>query len=84
MQLRLLAGIYTNMTPPDTKKILEEIKANQSKLESCKKHNFQRLDDNSKLFSKYRCALCGGIVDVQAMHWYNKGIQHASENEFYS
>lgn len=60
----------------DTKAILAEVKANQAKLEGCSKHNFHRIEE--KLFSKFRCANCGGTVDVQAVRWYSLGQKHGT------
>lgn len=59
----------------DTKAILVEVKANMAKLESCPRHDFQR--NENKLFSKFRCSVCGGTVDSITVHWYKKGLEHA-------
>lgn len=64
---------------PITKKefdtIVADVKRNEAVLAACSGHAFFRLEPD-KLFSKYRCAVCGGTVDMTALRWYERGLAH--------
>jgi hypothetical protein len=56
------------------------VKRNQATLASCPgPHDFVRVEP-VKVFSKYRCSLCGGVVDTLAESWYQKGLAHGRKN----
>jgi hypothetical protein len=56
--------------------VFASVKHNHATLASCQgPHDFVRVEPD-KLFSKYRCSLCGGVVDTVAEGWYQKGLAH--------
>lgn len=68
----------------DTKKLLEEVRKNQAKLEACDGHEFsvplnrltkERLEAPS-LFCDWECVHCGGVVDGPSKRWYDRGLAH--------
>lgn len=64
----------------DFRVILREVRANLATLNGCTgPHNFMPAEPDAPSFGrKYRCTLCGGVVDNHAYHWYNLGIQHGA------
>lgn len=57
----------------DSKQIMAEVKANMAKLDGCVgPHDFVRMEE--KLFSKFRCTKCGGVVPGDSAGWYRKGL----------
>jgi hypothetical protein len=60
----------------DAASILEQVKANQAKLNSCELHDFVSRDVVPNLKTKYVCAKCAGEVDASRMTWYQKGLEH--------
>lgn len=69
------------MSPAEIKAAFHESKKrvdeNNAKLNNCpsKIHEFAQIEQ--KIFSKWRCAHCGGEVDVSAVFWYRRGLDHA-------
>lgn len=58
--------------------ILEKVKANQDKLDACKKpHDFQPTG-TLKLFDRFRCTKCGGEVEMAERNWYVRGLKDAN------
>ena len=56
------------------KNIIEEVKENSSKLNSCiGPHDFKRKDHNWSY-----CKKCGGKLSPISAHWYMKGIKDAA------
>lgn len=67
----------TGLKRGDMKRIFEEVKANQSLLNSCSLHDFQpHVKYDSGMVRKYKCTHCGGTADHMAVSWYNKGLSH--------
>lgn len=62
----------------DVLAIWEEVKANTQKLEACPgPHEFTQDDDPSReVFKRWRCAKCGGVVNVEGKLWYERGLAH--------
>ena len=61
-------------------KLLEEVRANIKKLDSCPKHDFVPFEEDTKKFTnKYECKNCGGTVDNHAFRWYTKGLEHGKK-----
>lgn len=59
-------------------KILEEIRENNKRLDSCNLHDFsiEIPLNHSKYEMKYQCRYCKGIVDSNRKIWYEKGLNH--------
>ena len=62
----------------DGKEILEQVKSNRAKLDSCIGHKF--VGDTGKVFHKFKCSNCGGEVDAVAKSWYERGQAHERHN----
>lgn len=68
------------------KEILEGIKENQRRLNSCPRHSFTiRIDRRKKtqlpekdtqMFCYWRCANCGGYVEFVNKKYYELGLKH--------
>ena len=57
--------------------LLEEVRANQTKLEACKDHRFEAITPG--LFgTRYYCQHCGGQVDGLSAKWYETGRLHGA------
>lgn len=62
------------MTKDDARHILEQVKENHKKLDSCTCHDFSvDLTPDQKMLKKYQCVNCKGEVDSIAKYWYEKG-----------
>lgn len=56
--------------------VFASVKHNHALLAACSgPHDFVRVEP-SKLFSKYRCSICGGTADTLAVQWYQNGLVH--------
>ena len=82
----------TGLSPKVQDEILEQVKANRAKLESCSgPHDFSVcLDRRTKqpiqnptpeqhFGARWRCSKCGGNVDVGDKMWYSLGLNHVKE-----
>ena len=60
-------------------KIMENIRENRRKLESCNLHDFsiEVPKPYRKICPDYKCSKCGGIVEWSEKSWYEKGFEHA-------
>lgn len=61
--------------------ILTEVRENLRLLELCKRHSFEPIESTPpgrRIFTKWRCSACGGVVDGAARNWYLRGIEHAA------
>jgi ferredoxin-like protein FixX len=55
--------------------IFENVRRNAAMLAACPGHIFTRVEPD-RVFSKYRCTVCGGTVDTTQAHWYDRGMAH--------
>lgn len=69
-------GKVSGLGTEDTKRIFEECRANQARLEACTRHDFEPVDVDNR-FGMYRCRRCGGKLDVLNVSWYNRGLADA-------
>lgn len=61
-------------------KLMQEIKENRLKLDSCSKHDFSiDVTPNRTYSKKFRCTKCDGVVDLNEKRWYEKGIKDATD-----
>lgn len=63
----------------DAKQILEQVRQNQRKLESCAgPHDFtQPARKIGEWVTDWFCAKCGGKIDNINKLWYERGMKHA-------
>lgn len=70
------------ITVEDAKKIMEDVKANLSKLALCDNHLFEYVDAGERKLGRvhreYRCQHCGGTIDGNELHWYMVGRAHGN------
>lgn len=61
----------------DPQIIWEEIKANQERLDGCKRHHFPTLPDTAAIPTalglKLQCSKCGGTIDARMAYAYTRG-----------
>lgn len=74
------AGVMSEMTGlgrGDVLGILEQVKANNAKLNACPWHEFEQSAQTAPLRSlthqKYVCRHCGGEIDASAYYWHEQG-----------
>ena len=66
----------------ETKKIFEEVKKNQKRLNSCSCHNFGEIDiDSIYKNERYKCNICGGKMNFHDIHMYMLGYVAAGGKE---
>jgi hypothetical protein len=69
------------ITPDDSRRIYEEVKANHAKLNACDRHDFEPVpkypDKPSHPLKDYVCRRCGGRIDAIAHNWYQRGLSSA-------
>jgi rubrerythrin len=74
--LDVLSGV-SGLGKGEAKKIFEEVKENQKRLEGCEApHEFSLEDPAKPLRSKWVCRKCGGKVQHGDHHWYALGLAH--------
>lgn len=54
----------------------EEAKNNVKRLNECPDHDFEPIDPEPKLGTRYRCKNCDGEISGSSYHWYLKGRKH--------
>lgn len=60
------------------REVMAEVKANHALLVNCSQHNFQPIEDGTRLLlKKHKCTRCGGVVSNSAAYWYNQGLEDA-------
>lgn len=59
----------------ETKKIWDDVQANHKKLKECQRPHEFVPEDQKKLFTKYVCKKCGGLVDGVNARYYNDGLR---------
>lgn len=66
----------------DPKLVFEEIKANQQRLDACKRHHFPSWPQNisTHLGLKVDCSNCGGRMDARMVASYTRGYVAAGGN----
>jgi hypothetical protein len=58
--------------------VWDRLRANQLKLDSCRRHAFTLdLAPDKELAKRWGCEHCGGVVDATAKAWYDAGARHA-------
>ncbi len=61
--------------------LLEEIRANQKRLDECKRHHFPTLPPTDQIGTmlglKLTCSKCGGIMDARMAASYTRGYAAA-------
>ncbi len=71
----------------DVDEIYRNVKANQALLEACPRHDFsipinrrtgEPMEKHDRIFCKWKCAKCGGIVEGDHKRWYERGLNHAA------
>lgn len=78
-----LAGTILDLAslPKDNRaasaEIFRRVKANQVLLDACPRHRFEDVDPGKAFNKHFVCAACGGIVNVSAYLWYQRGLEHA-------
>ncbi len=71
------------MTDEDFRKIVQRVKENKKRLESCSFHSFTipvPKPYNENIIDKYKCEHCGGVVDYKEKIFYEKGLEHGRKN----
>lgn len=63
------------MTQQHMQQVLEDVRANQARLEACPLHDFQSIYPG-QFGTKYICKHCHGTVDGLTARWYAKGREH--------
>jgi hypothetical protein len=63
------------ITRAQSKRIIEEVRENRRRLDSCEEHEFVSTDPKT-VGAKHRCMRCGGTVDPINAHWYRRGLEH--------
>lgn len=58
------------------KTMWEDVKKNHHRLDSCIGHVFNVVDPDDTWNRRYKCVVCGGVVDSFAYGWYVKGLEH--------
>ncbi len=61
--------------------IMDEVKANQAKLNGCKAHQFvlaSHHDERPILKQKFVCRACGGMIDRIQYNWFTYGLRQAA------
>ena len=67
----------TGINVEEQKKILNEVKENHRKLNSCNNHNFViEIPGHTKYDTRYQCSNCQGIVNSNMKKWYELGRLH--------
>lgn len=61
----------------DSKLLLEEIKANQARLDGCKQHHFPTFPERLAFRQKLDCSKCGGSIDALQAYAYTRGFAAA-------
>lgn len=62
----------------ELKEIMEEVKENHRKLDSCSRHLFNEdLTPERRLNKQWKCSNCGGYINSSEKLWYEKGLCHA-------
>lgn len=60
--------------------MLEEIRANQKRLDECKRHHFPTFPERLMFRHKLTCANCGGEIDALQAYAYTRGYIAAGGN----
>lgn len=61
--------------------LLEELKANQARLDNCPRHHFPTWpNDGLVLAQKFDCSVCGGRIDALHAYAYTRGYVAAGGN----
>jgi hypothetical protein len=59
------------------RQILEEVKANQAKLNGCPgPHDFEDTTPDKLLGKRFRCRRCAGELEGLHARWYMRGLEH--------
>lgn len=75
-------GKLTGLSDAQLMSVVQEIQANQQKLDACRgPHKFVR-QDKGEAWSRQQsiCSLCQGYVNSTAASWYEKGLAHATRH----
>lgn len=65
------------MTPSESRTLLEEIRANQVRLEACLgPHDFVVCETLGSIPRRYQCQKCQGTADPTFVSGYKKGLAH--------
>lgn len=65
------------MTPEEGKTLWNEIRANSAKVQECAgPHDLEEVPGQSTLNKRWRCKLCGGVIDTIAKLYYEQGLRH--------
>lgn len=68
------------MNRDETRKIFEQVKANQAALDSCDSpHDFVDMLALKVPGHRYKCRKCGGELSGHCVRWYLLGIRHATK-----
>lgn len=62
----------------DCAKLLQEIRENHARLDSCARHDFKAEGPENKLGVKYLCIHCQGRTDAASRAWYLRGLAHGA------
>jgi len=60
----------------EVNKLYENVKKNHHRLDSCIGHVFTLVNPQDKWHRRYKCTVCGGVIDSFAYGWYTKGLEH--------
>lgn len=74
--VRDVLGPISGLSREAMDEIIVEVKANQAKLASCRRHFFEPMGKRA-FADRYRCSRCKGEVDSSARHWYELGLEHS-------
>jgi hypothetical protein len=62
----------------DGQKLLQEVRENHARLDSCPRHDFKAEGPENQLGVKYLCLHCQGRIDAVSRHWYLRGLAHGA------
>lgn len=68
------------MTSQDAARIMNEVKSNLARLDSCPgPHVFGPWKQS--FGAQYKCERCGGVIPSMMRSWYEKGLKHGREEK---
>ena len=71
----------SGMTKADIKKIANDVRKNNEKLNNCQCHNFC-IQIEHGYREKFKCENCGGIIDGIMKKYYELGLEHSKYSSY--
>jgi len=73
-------GKVSGLGTDEAKRIFEQVKENQRRLDECVgPHDFQPIGEEKKFGRRHVCTLCKGEIDSINKSWYETGLKHGAE-----